>query len=66
MRPDDSLEERQKHVVTSKLHYVNKIIYLQFLFDSLFYPYKCESKFHAHTKQQAELQFCIYRKETAL
>ena len=33
MRPDDSLEERPKHVVTSKLHCVNKIIYSQVVLD---------------------------------
>jgi hypothetical protein len=34
-------ERRPKHVVTSKLHLVNKIIYSQVVFDPLFYPYNC-------------------------
>jgi len=29
-----------KHVVTSKLHFANKIIYSQVVFDST-YPYNC-------------------------
>ena len=32
---------RPKHVVTSKLYLVNKIMYSQVVFDSLFYPYNC-------------------------
>jgi len=40
MRPDHGLEERPKHVVTSKLHCVNKIIYSQVVLDSLYLSFQ--------------------------
>ena len=36
MWPDDGLEKEAKTVVTYKLHLVNKTIYLQVVFDSLY------------------------------